>query len=224
MAVVPGALGRVTLVMLTLLVAGLIMGQRKMGDLSLFDMLTGITIGAVAGASIAETRFRPILMVVSIIGLAALDFAVSWLMLRWRPFGRAVTFEPIVVIRKGKPVEAAMRRVRLAVADLLPELRKKEIFDLRAVEYAIFEPDGSLSILKAPDAPKPHGLPQAVVVDGAVDEKALHVLGWDRQRLCAELEQQGINSPEGVFLATLDESGALFAAPKEVTPGPPMHH
>lgn len=219
-----GALGRVIVVMLTLLVAGLMMGQRKMADLSLFDMLTGVTIGAVAGASIAEPKFRPILMVVSITGLAALDFAVAWLMIRWRRFGRSVTFEPIVVVHKGKPVETAMRRVRLAVADLLPELRKKDIFDLREVEYAIFEPDGSLSVMKAPQAPKPAGLPQAVVVDGSVDEKALQALGWNKQQLKSELMRQGIESETDVFVAMLDEAGTLVAAPKETTPGPSMHH
>lgn len=219
-----GTLWRAALMMATLLAAGLMMGQRKMGDLSLFDMLTGITIGTVAGAGIIDTHFHPLQIIIAIMSLALLDTAISWAMVRWRAFGRAITFEPIVVVRHGQPVVSAMRRTRLAVADLLPELRKKDIFDLREVEYAIFEPDGSISVMKAPQAPKPKGLPQVVVVDGAVDEMALRQCGWDAARLEAELTRQGHPSPAGVFVATLDEAGTLVAAPRHTPDGPTLHH
>jgi uncharacterized membrane protein YcaP (DUF421 family) len=217
-------LGQVPIVMVALLASGLLMGQRAMGDLSLFDLLTGITIGTVAGAGIIDPSVSVLPVVTSMLGLALLDLLVAYVSIKWRRMGRTVTFEPAVVIKHGQPIEPTMRKVRMALADLLPELRKKDVFDLREVEYAIFEPDGTLSVLKAAQAPKPKGLPQAVLVDGSVDEAALQTMGWSEDRLRQELANQGYTDPTQVFIATLDEAGTLYAAPRQVPGPPPMRH
>ncbi len=217
-------LWHVPVVMATLLAAGLLMGQRNMGELSIFDLLTGIAIGAVAGSAIIEPALHPLAGLGAILALGLLHYGISWLSIRWRPFGRAVTFEPLVVIRHGKPIKKAMRLARVDLADLLPMLREKDIFDLREVEYGVLEGDGGLSVLKAAQPPAPPaGLPRPVVLDGQIDRPVLQAMGWNEQRLRYELAMQG-HAVDDVFLATLDEAGHLYATPKEQSGPKPLSH
>lgn len=218
-------LWHIPIVMSVLLVAGLMMGQRHVGELSVFDLLTGIAIGAVAGAGVVDVEIPVTATMTGILGLALLHFAVTWLTKRWAGFGRLATFEPIVVVKQGKPLFGAMRKVRLALADLLPLLREKDIFDLRQVEYAILETDGKLTVIKSNQPFPMQGLPRAVCVDGLIQLGVLRDLGWDEARLRAELARQGQPGPEGIFLATLDEGGHLHAVPREPgSTGPEIHH
>lgn len=212
-------------VMAVLLAAGLIMGQRQVGELSVFDLLTGIAIGAVAGAGIVDTDIPFLPMLVGILGLALLHFAVTWLKMKWKAFGRLATFEPTVVVQNGVPLRKAMGRVRMTVPDLLPLLREKDIFDLREVEYAVLEPDGKVTVLKVQNPPRPKGLTRAVIVDGEIETKTLHQLGWDHERLRDELRRQGLKGPADIFIATLDEGGSLYAVPMQrAGEGPRINH
>lgn len=207
-------LWHVPLVMGVLLTAGLIMGQRHVGELSVFDLLTGIAIGAVAGAGIVDTQIPFLPMLVSIFGLAILHFAITWLMKKSAWFGRMVTFEPLVVVRDGKPLREAMRKVRLTLGDLFPLLREKDVFDLREVSYAILEPDGKLTVVKKPVETSAVGLPRVVCADGQVERGVLQSAGWDEGRLRRELSKQGISDLKDTFVATLDDAGNLYALPK----------
>lgn len=208
-------LWHVPTVMITLLAAGLIMGQRHVGELSIFDLLTGIAIGAVAGAGIVnlDIPLGPVLL--SIVGFAIFHYLVTFLMKKWPFFGRVTTYDPLIVVHKGKPLRSAMRKVQLSLSDLLPLLREKNIFDIREVEYGMLEPDGKLTVIKTKEVSPAKGLPRAVIVDGYVEEKVLNSLGWSKKRLADELQRLGHPNPEQIFLATLSESGEFYAVPKD---------
>ncbi len=201
--------------MITLLVAGLVMGQRHVGELSVFDLLTGIAIGAVAGAGIIDLEVPHATILLSILGLALFHYMVTVLINKWPLFGRITTFEPLIVVHKGRPLRGQMRKVRLSLSDLLPLLREKDIFDIRQVEYAMLEPDGKVTVVKTNEVSAAKGLPRAVIVDGYVEEKVLNSLGWSTKRLVDELKRLGHPSPDQIFLATLSESGEFYAVPKD---------
>ncbi|MFZ5816602.1 MAG: DUF421 domain-containing protein [Bacillota bacterium] len=214
-------LWHVPTVMVVLLVAGLLMGQRHVGELSVFDLLTGIAIGAVAGAGVVDPDLPHLPVLFVILALALLHWVFTWAVKRWPRLGRATTFEPVVVVQDGKPVGSAMSRIQLTLSDLLPLLREKEIFDIREVRYGVMEPDGKLTVIKS-DYPSQKSLNPAVIVDGYVEERVLRSLGWDRARLLAELERQGHSEIDRIFLATLSEAGELYVVPRGDEPRPPL--
>ena len=97
----------------------------------------------------------------------------------------------------------------------------KGVFDLTQVEFAVYEKNGSLSVLKKseyqPVTPKDMQLPTKyqgigteVIYDGIVIEQNLKDLHLDRQWLDGELQKQGLKSPSEVFLANLDTQGQLY--------------
>lgn len=208
-------------VMLVFLAAGLIMGQRHVGELSVFDLLTGIAIGAVAGAGIVDPDLPHLPVLLSILGLAIFHFLITWVIKAWLPFGRLATFEPVILIKEGKPIRSTMSRIRMTLSDLLPLLRAKDIFDIREVKYGVLEPDGKLTVIKQ-NRPPASDLHVAVVVDGHVEEQVLQSLGWDRERLEEELRRQGHAAPKWVFLATLSEAGELYVVGRGDEPDPPV--
>jgi len=201
------------------------MGQRYVGELSVFDLLTGIAIGAVAGAGIVDPDLPHLGVLTSMMGLAVLHYGVIWLTKKWQFFGRITTFEPIVVIQRGLPLRRAMSRVNLTISDLMPLLREKDIFDLREVQYAVLETDGKITVIKEPAVQKPAGLTRTVILEGQVEADVLKDAGWDEARLRTELQRQGYKGPEEVFVATLDEKGSMYVVPSDAQQeGPAFHH
>ena len=72
-----------------------------------------------------------------------------------------ITGRPVLVLADGSPDEAAMRRQRLSVADLLVAAREQGIRRTSDIEYAVLEADGRISFFTresddssgAPDKP-----------------------------------------------------------------------
>lgn len=90
-------------------------------------------------------------------------------------------------------------------------LRGRDIFSVREVQYAILEPNGSLSILKKPkyDTPtkaelnlpnKTAYLPVAFILDTEIMEDNLKTCGLDEEWLQNELRNNGIDDINQVFL------------------------
>jgi uncharacterized membrane protein YcaP (DUF421 family) len=94
--------------------------------------------------------------------------------------------------------------------------------DISAIEYAIFETNGSLSVIPKPDqrslTPKDikkeisyKGLPFLLVCDGEINLSALHICNKTETWLKKQLHKQDIPDVKDVFLAGLSEEGEFFA-------------
>jgi len=97
-------LWHVPTVMVALLLAGLLMGPRHVGELSVFDLLAGIAIGSVAGAGIVNLDTPHLPVLASILGLGVFHWIVTTLTRKSRLIGKTITFEPTIVIQHGKPL------------------------------------------------------------------------------------------------------------------------
>ena len=104
------------------------------------------------------------------------------LTLRSRPLRKILEGQPLVVIKNGKIIRKNMANTRYDLAELLMALRKKDIFDLGEVEFAVLEPNGKVSVQKKsqyrPVTPKDfklstgyEGLSSVLISDGKVLEK-----------------------------------------------------
>ncbi|MNI89205.1 hypothetical protein D3C73_1465780 [compost metagenome] len=99
-------------------------------------------------------------------------------------------------------------------------LRIQGIFSLSEVAFAIFETNGSLSVLRKPGVEPPTRqdlklscreprLPCSLVEDGAVCQKNLAGLGKDEAWLTRLLKEQGHEDIRSVAYAELDQAGGL---------------
>lgn len=212
-------LGRVVTVIPLLVIMTLLMGKRHVGELRLFDFIIAVTIGAVAGADIADPTVRHGPTAFAIVLLALLHLTVTHGILKNRVFAHLVSLEPIIVMKNGQVLKSHLQRARMPLDTLLELLREKGVFDLNKVEFAIIEPDGKLSVLKksqyqtvTPGDLKIQtdykGMAIPLVVEGQPFKKGLLAAGLEETWLVGELEKQGLEVEE-VFFAELNSDGSL---------------
>jgi uncharacterized membrane protein YcaP (DUF421 family) len=192
-----------------------IMGKRELGSLGPLDLVVTIIMAEVATLPI-ENPTRPVLQaVIPIITILMLEVLLSYLCLRIPKLRDIMVGRPSVVMRNGKLEHDEMRRLRFSIYDLLEQLRVRGYYNLADVEMAILECDGELSVLPktALSDSQYTGYIRpsyAVIVDGAINSRALQAVGMTEDDLYRQLAKQGIEEVKRVFVATTQPDGNLF--------------
>ena len=202
-----------------------VMGKRQIKEMQASEIVVTLMISNIAAMPMQEVGISIFTGIVPILTLVITEMAMSFLMLRYRPFRRLISGMPVVVIEKGRINQAAMRSLRLSNEDLFEELRKKDIFDPGAVEYAIIETDGVLSVLlrsgelplTASQAGKDDGrdsLNALIVSDGEIQSEAARFTGWTTGRIENALRSRKVDLKD-VFIMYGDSAGKYQIIRKE---------
>jgi uncharacterized membrane protein YcaP (DUF421 family) len=120
------------------------LGRRTVGNFSAFDLIVALMLGEVVDEIIyGDVRFMQGTVV--IVTIAALAYADS--LLSYWDHGMEALLEgkPTIVVKKGEFHRHGMRRERMNEKDVLAALRMQGIRDMREVEYAVVEHDGTVS-------------------------------------------------------------------------------
>ena len=204
------------------------MGKRQVGELEPSELVLSLIIADVASVPMQDTGVPLLAGVLPILALLAVTTIFSVLTVKSPAFRDLLCGRPTLIIRDGVPDQREMARTRLTIDELLEELRGKGYADLSAVRYAIWETNGSLSVLPWADRKPPSAralgldveegpLARVVISDGRVVPGALSALGREDSWLRTQLEQRGLRGPEQVFLLLADRQGPVYWAEKEGT-------
>ncbi|MHB1128290.1 MAG: DUF421 domain-containing protein [Bacillota bacterium] len=205
-----------------ILIYARILGKQQIGQLTFFEYINGITFGSIA--AVLATDIGTNKTVTHILGLtifAALTFGMSYISLHSRPARKLISGEPTIVVQNGKILEQNMGKMRYDVDELLMQLREKNMFNIADVEYAILEPNGSLSVLPksqkrtvtTADLQIPtvyEGVPSEIIVDGEIIYQNLKQNNLDEKWLEGQLNAHGVTDVGQVILASLDTGGKLY--------------
>ncbi|SHK00261.1 DUF421 domain-containing protein [Desulforamulus aeronauticus] len=204
---------------LTLLLIRL-MGKRQTSQLTLFDLITAVTVG-VTVAVISLNLMDNLANGLAVLAVwTILPIALYLLALKYKTVRDILQGKETVLINHGKVLEDKLLEVRFTPEDLLSQLRRKNAFQVADVEFAMLEPNGEVSVLlkkdKQPVSANTLGIqvsnqsvPQTVMLDGVVMDEPLTALGLNRSWLHTELEKVGV-APENVFIAQVDALGQLY--------------
>jgi uncharacterized membrane protein YcaP (DUF421 family) len=199
-----------------------LLGKEEISQITFFNFTSAIALGSIA-ANMAFNKHVSIHNgIFVLVGWSILTVGMEFVSLKSKKARRIIEGEPIIVIKKGKIMEQALRSARLDMSGLKALLREKDIFSLADVQYAIFETDGNLSVMKKsktdkskktdvhtnPDSSLP--LATEIVSGGIVNFNNLTTLNRDEDWLLKELEQQGIKSIKEVFYAEIQQDGSLY--------------
>lgn len=122
------------------------LGRRTVGNFSAFDLIVALMLGEIVDEMIyGDVRF--IQGTVAIVTLGAVAFADS--LLSYWDHGMEAVLEgkPTLVVKHGEFAREGMRRERMNERDVLSTLRMQGVRDMREVEYAVVEADGSVSVV-----------------------------------------------------------------------------
>ena len=214
-------LGRAVIAFISLLVLCRILGKTQLSQMTFFEYVTGITIGSIAADITTDLSTRPWPLYVGLITWFGLTFATQLAALKNRWVGKLLEGEPVVLVQNGQILERNLGLVRMPVDELTSMLREKDIFEVAQVEFAVFEPQGKLSVLKrSQDRPVTpadlnlstdyEGMGVDLIVDGEVQVQNLRRLHLNRAWLEDRLKGQGVRSLGEVYLAVLDTRGQIY--------------
>lgn len=205
---------------LFLLLLTKVLGKRQVTELSVFEYITGITIGNLAGYVSLEADKQWYLGLVALTSWAALSMGIELLQMKSKKARDWIDGQPTVLIQKGKILEGNMKKERVTTDELMESLRTRDIFKVADVEFAVMEVSGAINVMpKAevmPLTPKTLGLrvqpehePQVVVMDGKILPDPLRSSGYNEQWLKKEFMKSNARI-EDVFFAQIDDSGSLY--------------
>lgn len=211
---------RTLITVVVLLILTRLIGKRQLSQLSLFEYITGITIGSIAAYVSLEFDAKWYLGIVALVVWTAVAIGIEYLQITGKTLRSWLDGQATVLIKDGKILEDNLKKERITTDELLEQLRMKNVFKAADVEFAIMETNGEINVLlkkeSQPITPKHLGVkvsseqaPQAVIMDGQILDEPLTVLGLNRKWIHTELEKLGV-AQENVFLGQVDAYGQLY--------------
>lgn len=197
------------------------MGKKQMAQLTYFDYITGITTGSIAATTVVERHVSVVEGVFGLILWSVFAFLLNILILSSRKARKILDGEPCLVISQGQILEENMKKMRYTLDDLMEELRKKGVFSIADVQFALLETDGKLSVQLKPEKSEPRredlslfpaeqSLPVELVMDGHIIWQNLHRHRFNYSRLMQELAQKGIHDLSQVVYACLGSDRKFY--------------
>ncbi len=220
------AMMRTTVTYLLLLTVARLMGRKALSQMTFFDFSVIISLGSVS-ANLAMGQDNSTASAAAVlITLGLLSVLTGYLHIKSMWIRKLTNSEPVTAVENGRIIDKNLKRVRFTMDELTTLLRKKNMFNLADVEFAIIENDGQISVLpksqKQPLTPSDLNLPTGykgltkdLVMDGRVLEENLKSIDLDEHWLDVQLSNQGITNVQKVFYAGLDTSGNLYVSVKQ---------
>lgn len=202
------------------------MGKRQVGEMQPIELVITILISSVASVPMQDINIPLAHGAIPVLTLIATEILVSTVALKFEPFRRLLSGNPISVIQNGVPDQTAMKRLRLSVDDILVGLRQKDVFDIRHVRYAQVETNGQLSVLldsmESPAtakmlslSPSPAEPFHVLISDGRFSRQSLSSLGKSKLWMDSIIKANGATRIDDVFLLCADKRGNIIFTKKE---------
>lgn len=186
---------------ITLIIYTRVLGKQQMGNLTYFDYINGITIGSIAGTFATELSSKAWIHFVALTIFTVITIIFQFITMKNRTLSKLMDSDPTLVIQEGKILEQNLHKMRVKFDELTVMLRQKDVFDITTINYAIMEPDGSLSVVLKPENqpltakdmhmhPPKSKLMTELIIDGVLIKQNLYERHKDIQWLTEQLKKK----------------------------------
>jgi uncharacterized membrane protein YcaP (DUF421 family) len=125
-----------------------VIGRRELSSFQPFDLILLIVLGDSIQQGLTQDDYSVTGAIIAVGTIASLQLLTSWGAFRFPFLRRLLDGHPIVLVEDGKVIAKNLRRERLTLDDLTEQARSNQIASLEAVQWAIFEPSGTISFLE----------------------------------------------------------------------------
>jgi len=199
---------------LTLIIYTRVLGKQQMGNLTYFDYINGITIGSIAGTFATDLSSKAWIHFVALTIFTIITIIFQYITLKNRTISKLMDSDPTLIIQNGKILEQNLSKMRVKFDELTMMLRQKDVFDITTLDYAILEPDGSLSVVLKPENqpvtakdmhmhPPKSKLMTEIIIDGLLIKQNLEERNKDTNWLSEQLKKKNITIQDIAFAAIL---------------------
>ncbi|MDQ6620339.1 MAG: DUF421 domain-containing protein [Pseudomonadota bacterium] len=136
-----------SLVYFALILALRVSGKRTLSKWNAFDSIVTFALGSiVASATLSPTT--SIAQGVVAVGLfVSLQFAMTWMAVRFPVVRRLIKAEPVFLVHEGRILDAALERERVTRGELLAAVRGKGLVSVSEVHAVVLETSGTFSVM-----------------------------------------------------------------------------
>jgi uncharacterized membrane protein YcaP (DUF421 family) len=124
-----------------------VVGRRPGKQMTPFEFVLIFFIGGLMLTAMVGDDASVMNAVAQIMTVAVLHSAMAWMRTKSDRFARLVDGTPLVLLEKGRAREDVLRNARIAYDDLMAAARDQGLKDLNAVDYAVLERNGEISII-----------------------------------------------------------------------------
>ena len=214
-----------SLIFITLLLLTRILDKSQVGQLTLYEYVSGITIGSLAATIAASEPEKLWSNYYDLLLFAVLTYIVSVGTMKSRPFRKLLEGSPSIIIENGRIIKENMSSLRLDLDQLNALLRGKDIVDISEIQYAILETTGEMSVIKK-SASQPltksdmnihltdPTFPVEIIMDGEIIEENLEKQNLTHTWLAEQLKVRNIKSASQIMYGVIDSKGQLFISAK----------
>ena len=122
-------------------------GKRTLAQLNAFDFIVTVALGSTLATIALSSTVAWAEGALTLALLAALQFVVAWLAVRFPWVRRALTAEPALLVRDGRPLPAALARERISEQSLHQAIRSAGAGGLEMVSAVVVETNGTMSVV-----------------------------------------------------------------------------
>ncbi len=205
-----------------------LMGKRQIGEMEPAELVVTMLIANLASIPMQDGAIPLYSGLVPILTVLGMELVLSGLIFRSVRFRRFLCGKPVILIQNGKLEQQNLRRTRVTLDELTRQLREKNILDLSAVQYAILETDGQVSVFPFPkftpasarDAgiqARQKFLPITLIEDGYLSQENLRLSGKDPAWLENTLKAHSAGIADTLLL-TVDAGDKVLWIGKEAHP------
>ena len=216
---------RTILLYLVLILVIRLMGKRQVGQMEPSEFVVTMLVANLASIPMQDTGIPLFSGLIPILTVLGIELVLATLSLRSIFLRKLLCGTPVILIENGNILQANLRKTRITLDELTGHLRQKDVLDLKAVQYAILETNGELSVFPYPkerpasakEAGIPAGkqyLPLTIISDGKLIEDNLTIAKKNRSWLEKVLLQHDAKI-ENTWLLTVDGGDRVVFYRKE---------
>lgn len=207
---------RTILVLVLLFFLFKIMGKKQVSQMSMFDYITGITIGSIVADISLDIEKNITAGIICLLIYCFTDLLLSYLSLKSIKLRNFFNGKEVILIENGQINRKNMAKNQITINILETEARVNGYFNLKEINNAILEPNGKISFeAKEKDKPatkkdmqiksKNNPIVYNIIIDGEIIEENLKHINKDKKWLYHELKVLG-RKKEDILLLTLDSN------------------
>ena len=216
---------RTVLLYLVLIWVVRLMGKRQIGQMEPSEFVVTMLVANLAAIPMQDGGIPLFSGFVPIVTVLGVELVLSALSMKSVPLRKLLCGKPVILVENGNILQKNLKKTRITLDELTGHLREKDVLDLQAVQYAILETNGNLSVFpypkEKPASAKEAGipvkkqyLPVTIVSDGKLLEKNLQKAKKDAACVRRVLEERQARL-ENTWLLTVDGSDRIVFYRKE---------
>ncbi|MCX8074591.1 MAG: DUF421 domain-containing protein [Clostridia bacterium] len=190
-----------------------LMGKRELSKVQPFELAIIILIADLASGPMSSRAITIFDGIIPIVTLLIAYILFTFFIQSSDKAQNLLCGKISILIQDGKINEDEMKKLQYTVADLMEQLREKDVFKIQDVKYAILETNGKLNVIKNSD--KVNNIPLNIIENGFIAEVNIKILGMSEEDVEKLIKKHNLKQ-EDILLGTIDEDKNFLYQLKDI--------